>query len=380
MKRFLLTSLLSFSLMMLFASDGYDVKYSRPEANKHQLVFTMGDYSVSDIVLQGNTYTSIGFEGKIVTRVKGFAELPYLNSTVMLDPQKNVVLNIIPGEYEEISLDHPLVPSRGVIYRDQDPALVPYEIEPRSVTDSWYPVELANNTKPFIIRDIRGTSVYVYPFQYNAARQILRVYKNITVQLIENDSPSVNPLNKEPVKIVREMDAVYKSVFINYGSLNREELNIGEFGDIHLIVTARDEAAIEPYVQWKREKGFNVSVEVVPTNTTVNSNVQAAYDANNDILYVLLVGDWADLKCTTSSSGRPQDPQVGTVVGDDDFADISVGRFSANSPADVTVQVNKVINYEKTPETGGTWYDDAVGIASAEGAGIGDDGEAVDCC
>jgi hypothetical protein len=376
MKRVVLTSLFSLIAIIILASDGFDVKYSQPEEGMHQLVFTTGEFSISEVVLQGTTYSRIGFEGKIVTQKKGFAGLPYLNSTVMLDPMKNVSIETIGGEYEEFSLDHPLVPSRGVIYRSQNPDAVPYVIEPRSLTDTWYPVNLAENSKPFIIRDIRGTSVYVYPFQYNAARQVLRVYKTITVRLGENNSFAVNPLAKAPEKILREMDAVYQSVFINYSSLNRETLTINEFGDIHVIVTARDEEAIQPYVQWKKEKGYNVSVEVVPANTTVNSNVQAAYDANNDILYVLLVGDWADLKCTMSGGGRPMDPQVGTVVGDDDFADISVGRFSASSPSDVTVQVNKVINYEKMPVMDGTWYTSAVGIASAEGAGIGDDGEA----
>lgn len=375
MKRILVTTILSFGIVLLFAANGFETKYSQPATGTHQVDFQLGDYQLSAVNLQGVTYTSLGFEGKVVTRVKGFAELPYLNATVMLDPLKNVSIEILPGEYEEISLDHPLVPSRGVIYRNQDPATVPYWINPRSVTDSWYPAQIAENTDPFIIRDIRGTTVYVYPFQYNAARQVLRVYKSISVKLIENSTMTVNPLSKTSSGIVNEMDAVYKSVFINYGSSNREDLTIGEFGDIHVIVTPRDEAAIQPYVDWKREKGFNVSVEVVPANTTVNANVQAAYDNNNNILYVLLVGDWADLKCTTSGAGRPMDPQVGTVVGNDDYADIAVGRFTAASPADVTTQVNKVINYEKMPFMGENWYENAVGIASAEGAGIGDDSE-----
>ena len=375
MKRAILSVIFSLTVMMLMAADGYQVSYVQSQSGTHQLDFSVDDYNITDVDLQGNTYSYIVFEGKILTQKKGFAELPYLNASVMLDPEKNVSIEIIPGDYEEISLSYPLVPSRGVIYRNQDPSMVPYEIDPRSITDSWYPVSLAENTDPFILRDIRGTSVYVYPFQYNAALQVLRVYHSVTVKLVENNTISLNPLSKSPDVIVREMDGIYKSVFINYSGTNRDELTVGEFGDIHVIVTSRDEDAIQPFVQWKREKGFNVSVEVVPTNTTVNSNVQDAYDNNNNILYVLLVGDWADIKCTTSGAGRPMDPQVGTVVGSDDFADIAVGRFSANSPADVTVQVNKVINYEKLPEMGGAWYDIATGIASAEGAGIGDDGE-----
>jgi hypothetical protein len=373
MKRAIFSLTFSLIIGILFASDGFQVTYTQPQGGTHQLVFTPGNYNVTGVTLQGVTYSRINFEGKIVSQKKGFAELPYLNATVMIDPVKNVSIEIIPGNYEEISLAYPLVPSRGVIYRNQDPSAVPYAIDPRSVTDTWYPVTLAESTEPFILRDIRGTSVYVYPFQYNAERQVLRIYKSITVRLIENTTASLNPLPKMPTTIVREMDGIYQSVFINYASLNRDNLTIGEFGDIHVIVTSRDETAIQPYVQWKREKGYNVSVEVVPTGTTVNSTVQAAYNNNNNILYVLLVGDWDDLHCTLSGGGRPMDPQVGTVVGNDDFADIAIGRFSANSPADVTVQVNKVINYEKFPDMNGTWYSSATGIGSDQGPG--DDGE-----
>ncbi len=373
MKKAIFSVIFTVSAMILFGSDGYQVSYSQPQDGTHQLEFTTGHFSIAGVNLQGTNYAVIEFEGKIRTQKKGFAELPYLNATVMLDPQKNVILEVIPGSYEDISLEYPLVPSRGVIYRNQDPASVPYVIEPRSVTDSWYPVSLAENTEPFILRDIRGTSVYVYPFLYNAARKVLRVYKSVTVRLVENNGVALNPLEKIPGTIVREMDGIYRSVFINYDDAGRDDLTIGEFGDIHVIVTSRDEEAIQPYVQWKKEKGYNVSVEVVPSGTTINSNVQAAYDNNNNILYVLLVGDWADIQCTTNGGGRPMDPQVGTVVGSDDFADIAVGRFSANSPADVTIQVDKVINYEKLPEMGGTWYAGATGIASNQGPG--DDSE-----
>lgn len=374
MKKLLLSSVFSLAVMMLMAANGFQVEYSQPQNGAHQLQFELGNYAIADISLQGTTYSMIDFEGKIVTQKWGFAALPYLNATVMLDPMKNVTLEFIAGDYVDIQLNHPLVPSRGVIYRNQDPSSIPYVIDPKSLTDNWYPEYIAENTEPFIIRDIRGTSVYVYPFQYNAVQQTLRVYSNLTVRLVENTTPSVNPLPKEPEKILREMDGVYRSVFINYSNASRD-LTIGEFGDILVVTTSRDETAIEPYIEWKREKGHNVFVEVVPANTVVNATVQNAYNDNNDILYVLLVGDWADIKCTTTGSGRPMDPQVGCVVGTDQFADIAVGRFSANSPADVTVQVEKVINYEKLPETGALWYQSATGIASNEGAGIGDDGE-----
>ena len=364
-------------LSLLFASwsalayDGYQVNFNQG-SDTYNLEFNLGETSVSLVTIDGQTFSVINFEGKVNTIKAGFAELPYVHSAVMLEADNNVDLQFTGGDYEDIQLEYPLLPSRGVIYRDQDPSTIPYTIDPKSMTDNWYPGDLASNTEPYILRDVRGTNVYVYPFQYNAARNILRVYNTVQVNLISNTAPATNPLEQHS-SIVYEMDAIYASIFINYGQ-NRDDLTIGEMGDILVICTDRDEDAIEPYIIWKQEKGFNVSKEVVATGTNVVSVVQDAYDNNNNLLYVQLVGDWADLKSNTLYGGAPpMDPQIGCVVGTDEVPDITVGRLSAEDPDDVTVQVNKVITYEKTPQMGASWYTTATGVGSIEGPG--DDGE-----
>ncbi len=131
-------------------------------------------------------------------------------------------------------------------------------------------------------------------------------------------------------------------------------------------------SAIQPYIDWKMEKGFNVEKIVVATGTNVKTTIQSAYSANNNLLYVQLVGDWADIKSDMLGSA-PMDPQLGCVVGSDQHPDICIGRFSANSAAHVTIQVDKVINYEKNPDLGASWYTAALGVASNQGPG--DDGE-----
>ena len=359
-----------FSFTCVMASEGYDVKFDQTKADVYELNFNVGDYGLTEVNFDGTTYTKIQFNGSVNTKLKGFAQLPILSSTVQLSADKNVTLNVIEGEYEEYSLDYPLLPSRGVIYRNQDPSTVPYVIAPSSIRDNWYPQNLATNTSPFILRDVRGTSVYVYPFRYNAVKNVLRVYKNLTVELIENETEVINPLPKKSNEIVREMDGIYNSVFINY-NLNRDDLVIGEYGDILVITTARDENAIQPYIDWKKEKGYSVYKEVVSTGTNVKTLVQSRYNSNNNILYVQLVGDWADIK-SDNMGGAPIDPQLGCVIGSDDNADICVGRFSANNPGHVTIQVNKTIEYEKNPDND-SWYSSALGVASNQGPGDDDE-------
>ncbi|MCD4694678.1 MAG: PKD domain-containing protein [Bacteroidales bacterium] len=375
MKQYLLSIIFALGITGLFASAGYDVSFDQPETGVYELNFELGNYDLSTVSHDGIDYTKLSFEGSVFTKLKGFAELPFINASVQLPGNKNVSLKIVAEEYEDISLDLPMLPSRGVIYRDQDPSTIPYEIAPGSYRDEWYPQNLAKNIQPYIIKDLRGTTVYVYPFRYNAVQNVLRVYTHVTVQLIENETEVVNPLHKEPVTILREMNSVYQSLFINYSEASKD-LTIGDYGDILMICTSRDENAIAPYVEWKKEKGFNVETQTVSTGTNVKTIVQDAYDNNNNLLYVQLVGDWADIKSDIiSTNSAPTDPQLGCVVGSDEHPDICIGRISANSASDVTVQVDKIINYEKNPDMEATWYKGALGIGSSEGAGSGDDGE-----
>lgn len=376
MKKILLLTVAMLLGFASFATDSFSVKYSQNSDSERQLLFSLGNYSIENTTINGQTFATIVFDHSVTTMEKGWAELPFISSSLVISNDKNVSIDVANSQYVDIQLDYPLLPSRGVIYRNQDPNSIPYEIDPASVIDTWYPKALATADEPYILRDVRGTNVKVYPFRYNAKQNTLRIYTEVAVNVTDNQSQTVNPKTKIHPVILREMDAMYQSMFINYGDYTREELTIGDFGDIYIICTERDEAALQPFIDWKKEKGFNVFKEVVEVGTNVKTNVQAAYDANPNILYVQLAGDWNDIKCDLGGGANaPMDPMLGCVEGTDWYPEISIGRFSGSSPAHITTQVNKAINYEKNPEVGGEWYGKSLGVASQEGSGNGDDGE-----
>ncbi|PID94334.1 MAG: hypothetical protein CSA95_03360 [Bacteroidetes bacterium] len=373
MKKILFGLLCVLMSVGLLAQQAQKTTYTQQTSSKASITFTVEEYHLTPISLSGKDYTSIHFEKGVTTRKKGYAELPFLSTNIQIANNKNVDVKIVDTQYTDIVLDAPLKPSRGVIYRSQNRDEIPYTIDPASIKDEWYPNALVEQKEPFIIRDIRGTSIFVYPFQYNAVTQTLRVYSSVTVEITENDETPTNPLTSSRTKYFHEMNGIYQSLFINY-NMERQDLTINEAGDILVITTSRDEQAIQPYVEWKKEKGYNVHVEVVATGTNVVNLIQEKYNENPDILYVQLVGDWPDIK-VDAIGNAPMDPMAGCVVGTDVFPDICVGRFSASNPQEVSNQVNKTIQYEKNPQEGGQWYETAMGIASAEGAGKGDDNE-----
>ncbi len=138
--RILFVSMLVLSFLSAFAAnqqkkDGYTVEFDQVRPDEFVLDFDLDKFRIDENELGGTVYSSITFNGEIRTKKKGWASLPVLSSSVQLSPSNNVSYIVVNSDYEEYNLDYPLVPSRGVIYRNQDPTEIPYEIDPASVFD-----------------------------------------------------------------------------------------------------------------------------------------------------------------------------------------------------------------------------------------------------
>lgn len=355
----------------------HHVSYAQDASGSHVLTFDIGDYSISEETHDGVTYSKLNFASSTVIEQTGWAELPYVSASIQLPANKDVVItDVIGSDMMLIHVDHPMLPSRGTIYRNQDPESIPYRIAPESVVDEFYPAA-ATLESPFIIRDVRGTTVHIFPFRYNAVTQNILAYRHVTVVLTETSGPATNPLTVSNPTPVKEAIGLYQSIFLNYEP-TRDALAQGEKGDILVLTPSTFENAADLYIQWKREMGYNVTKEVVASGANVVSNIQTAYNSNGNLMYVQMFGDWADIKTNTITSdgvAAPTDPRAGCVAGNDNYPDIAVGRFSASTNAQALVQVNKAINYEKTPNMDAGWRETFIGIGSSEGSGQGDDNE-----
>ncbi|OFZ25022.1 MAG: hypothetical protein A2381_13190 [Bdellovibrionales bacterium RIFOXYB1_FULL_37_110] len=379
MKSLFLYLLLSFILILsqAFAAKGFQVKFSEGKNNViHELQFALDDYSIEEVEADGSVWSKIIYGGNVTTNKKGFAELPFIYAGIHLRPKDSVMAEVGYLEYEDIQLANPLLPSKGVILRNQNPEEIPYMIDSKSVADEWYPATVIESSKPFILRDVRGINIYVFPFQYNAKRNILRVYKKVEVRVLKGRGVPVNPLLEAGGSIIPEMEDIYSTLLINYQRpFKLRNIPLKDFGKLLVLYPAQYKQSVAPYVEWKRMKGFVVLEKEVVKGTNVKNIIKQAYEADKDILYVQLFGDWDDLKSDLGPSQAPMDPMLGCVKGDDNYADLIVGRFSANTPEQVQIQVNKTIAYERNADPTDTWYKNAAGIASSEGGSQGDDKE-----
>ncbi|MFC1851495.1 C25 family cysteine peptidase, partial [candidate division CSSED10-310 bacterium] len=147
---------------------------------------------------------------------------------------------------------------------------------------------------------------------------------------------------------------------------------LGETGDMLIICHDAWLPNIQSLVAHKNNNmGINTTAVGVSTignnSTSIKSYIQNVYNTS-DLAFVLLVGDQAQV-ATPSASGGASDPSYSKLSGSDDYPDILVGRFSAESAGDVDTQVQRTIEYEQMPATQQDWFKKGVGIGSAEGPG-----------
>jgi len=305
----------------------------------------------------------------------GAPDLPKVTTSMIIPDNEKMEAVVTYSNY----VDFPnveIAPSKGNFTRDINPASVPYVYGPAYSQNQFYPGQLVDLKDPYILRDFRGQTVVTYPFQYNPVTKVLRVYNNLSVSLHTITGMVVNPLIKNQVNsgIDKEFNNVYNSQFLNY-SLNNKYTPLNDHGKMLVICYGAYMSAMQPFVDWKNDEGISTEMVSVAAAGSTASAIKAYvtnYYNTNGLTFLLLVGDVA--QCPTFSvAGGGSDPTYGYLTGNDHFQEIFVGRFSAESVAHVTTQVNRTISYERNPQTSAGKFTHCVGIGSDQGPG--DDNE-----
>jgi hypothetical protein len=352
-------------------------------SDKITVKLEFGNFTSQQVSINGQSYTKVHLPGEGEIMEAGSPALPIVSRSVIIPDDAQVAIRVVDSSYYEIAgVD--VSPSKGLILRTVNPDNVPYTFGNAYQKDGFYPGSLAMLQNPYIMRDYRGVVITANPFQYNPVRHLLRVYKNITVEVSTAVKGGDNVLNRAgrvrlPNRAFRD---IYKRQFINYAAVESQAAAqfapLDEQGEMLIIVNDPWINNITPLADHKNSIGINttvVGVSAIGNNSTnIKNYIQNVYNTSN-LAYVLLVGDAAQV-ATPTASGGSSDPSYSKLAGSDNYPDIFVGRFSAETAANVDTQVQRTIEYENMPATQQDWFWRGVGIASPEGGSTtGDDGE-----
>ncbi len=336
------------------------------------LQLNIGSFYIRKTEITNEIYHSVFLDGEALIKEKGFPELPKVSRSIIIPGKTKLNIRILSAEYKEVKL--PVRPSRGILPRTINPDDVPYTFSSVYSEDAYYPVSRYKPGNPYMIRDVRGGVIDLYPFAYNPVREILRIYTSL---MIEINLSGKNNSNTE-IHINRYFEPLLRNHFINY----QDNMNSQRYQPVidtgRMLVICYDDFLdeIQPFVNFKNNRGMPtdaVSMSVVgSTASDIQTYIQNYYTNDNSLTFVVLVGDHTQVP-SLSVGGGGSDPSFSLVSGSDNYPDIIIGRFSATDASQVSTMVNRSIAYENMPAQ--NWFHHGIGIASADGTGDGDDGE-----
>ena len=343
------------------------------------LRFEFDGYNSLDVQTPNGVENIIDLEGGSSILELGAPDLDKWTSSIIIPDNGLTSVEVISSSFHDF-YDVSVAPSKGNLSRMINPDNVAYEYSEIYETNQFYPGKIAELEEPYIIRDVRGQTVVVYPLQYNSITKTLRLYTQIDLKITTTGISGENNLNRESSdnrKISKEFNAIYESLFLNYENDTRFDYLLDE-GSMLIISHGDFMDEMQPLVDWKNRKGIPtemVSVSDIGSSSSAIENYVDNYYYENGLTYLLLVGDIAQIPSPTVS-GSASDPSYGFIDGNDFYTEIFVGRISGNNPAEISTQVERSIEYELNPQLNASWYDNALGVASNQGpgyAGMSDD-------
>ncbi|MBM71507.1 MAG: hypothetical protein CL847_01810 [Crocinitomicaceae bacterium] len=312
--------------------------------------------------------------------VKGAPSLTKSYVAIMIDGQAKTDIEILNSTYTDYT-DIDVAPSKGNIYRNVEPSDVEYVKGPHYDDDEFYPSNLATLNTPYIQRGVRGQAVWVYPMQYNPIQRTLRVYSSITLRVINVDGDSENTLIEGSVaRMTPELNHAFTRRFINSQSISSRYDYVEEHGKIVVVTDPMYDVALAPFIQWKIEKGIETEVVYASDLGGLNDIKNFLEDQyyNEGLTHVIIAGDEDQVpsELVSNSGGTGYcDPCYSYIEGNDSYPEFFVGRLLTHNVSEMESVVERHLDYAKNPFIDEGWFNDAVGIGSNEGAGVGDEGQ-----
>ncbi len=308
---------------------------------------------------------------------RGRPDIMHLSTSIIIPNTGNAVIVIDSSEYTDYPFFN-IAPSNG------DPGLfgMDINIDYFDTTiyghNAFFPSEIANAHDPYLLGDIRGQSIHMFPIQWNPETRVLRVYHYIKLSVETLNEPGVNELIRYSGGYSATLESIGRSNFINAleNSVNRYNAP-EEQGNMLIIAHPKFMEAMLPFISWKNQKG--ISCEMVDV-TTIGTEVDKAeairnyineYYYSNGLTYLLLVGDAAYVPSNQAEKGV-SDNMYGYIAGDDHYPEVLVGRFPCETTDECQTMVNRTVDYEKNPSSNSA-FNSFLGIGS--GLGPGDDAE-----
>ena len=337
---------------------------TRSEFTKFTAVFSYGSIESIELPTERGTFSEIAIEGTYASGEIGTPELPASHQLLAVPFGATPRVTVTNYSYTDYDLAtygiNTIVPRQPSVRKDQNPDEIEFVYNAAAYqTRSLASVPEATIEVQGTMRGIRVGSLVVNPVSYNPASNTLRVFNDIEVEVNFDGADRAETERMLLSTYSPYFDIVYKQMF-NY----RQILDVyTDHPDlmaypVHMIVITPENyiSALQPWINWKIQKGFDVNVVTTAqaggNYNAIQSYVQNLYTTGVSQgatpTFVILVGDTGQIPGKTSgnATNKVTDLYYGSIDGDY-FPDMFYSRMSAENTNQVTAIVNKILQYEQ---------------------------------
>ena len=332
---------------------------------------------------QRGTFSALNIEGAIMGGDFGTPQLPVLRKMIQIPvgaTPKVVVKNFTTTEYnlEEYGI-HKIYPRQPDIRKDWDINDIPFLYDEKAYSmDDFNQSSIAEVKILGTMRGVIIGVVDVHPVQYNPVAQTILVHNDIEVEVVFENAN----LQKTEELLVGTYSPYFKDV---YRTLFNDGVTRDLFDDrpdlystpVHMLVISHRmfEATLQPWIEWKTQKGFFVDVnytdEIGTTAAQIKTFCHNKYNQGSTNgtapTFIVLVGDVQQVAAsqTGSLTGVATDLYYATVDAGY-FPSMYYSRMSAQTTQQLANIIEKTLYYEKYQFADPTYLDNVLLIAGAD--------------
>ena len=348
--------------------------------------FSFSTLEAEDYLNGRDTYSWLSLPNTVIGGNEGDPQIPVINEVIAVPFGATPRVEILSYSSTDYQLDdlgmHTLVPRQPSLRKDQRPQDVPFVMN-----EEAYSSNRAFRSEPMAVVNVVGTmrgvrlgKLTIEPVSYDPVNNVLRVFNDIEV-IVHFDGANAQTTKKMLIDTYSPyFDGVYGMLFNSKSvrSAYDDHTDLYNTPVKMLVVTTSTYANSDPFntwLNWKKQKGFDVDVQIVTSSTSgadVRSLIQSRYNANHPTFLVIVGDETAVTYYTTYTvSGLSYNPYVSDLqyasIDNDVYHDLFMSRMSVSSTTELGYLVNKILMYEKYTMPDPSYLNNVLLIAGADG-------------
>ena len=372
MKRVFIIIILAMSTLFAMAQGRIDLRseskaeITRSDLSMLQATFSFGSIESQAVETEKGVFSEISLDGTYIAGEAGSPMLPAAHQLLAVPFGAQPVVNIVNYTMKEYKLDdygiNTLMPRQPSVKKNVRPEDVKFIYNASAYAAKGF------DNKPLATIEVEGTmrgiqvgSLLINPLKYDVSTNTLRVYNNIEVEVdfVGGDIAGTRDMLLKTYSPY--FDIVYKQFFNSRDILDvyTDHPDLMAY-PVNMIVIAPQNylSALEPWTNWKIQKGFNVDVYTTAQSgstysairTFIQNKYNAGVSAGKTPTFLILVGDTgqipASMTASQTSNGKVSDLKYGT-MDSDYFPEMFYSRMSAENTSQLTSIINKILQVEQ---------------------------------